>query len=409
MSEFTPRSLAAAFACMVGCALSNGPILVATFGQFADPVSLGLGWHHTTFAVALTVLTIATMLAYPFVGKIVDRYGARVSGMLGALVFGLAVSGIALVPNSPTALYALFALAGLGSAFPSTVLFSRVVATWFERHRGVMFGLTTGLGAGLGFTLVPMLNIELLAMGWRMAYALLGLLIIVVEIPILFFALQEGPIGTCAEALSGDDSEGHGATLKEALATPRFWLLLIAVSFGAGPLTALLAHMFPVVEQQGFSSATAVAVMTIFAFTSPAWMILLGAIVDRTGMPKIAAFPLAAAAVGGFIFLEAHSQAMLFLGAFLLGLGSGTEYALLPLCLSRYFGVRHYGVIFGACFAILQLITGTAPIVFAKSFDLTGKYDAALHIAIASLVLCTLLMLLLPRWVPLKSRNTQPR
>lgn len=411
MNEWSPRALLAAFACMVGCGLSNGPILLATFGQFVGPVSAGQGWSHTTFAVSLSVVTIATMVTYPFVGGIVDRFGARRAGIFGALVFGAMIVALAFVPGTnPFAFYAVFALAGFGSAFPSTVLFSRVVATWFSRHRGLMLGLTTGLGAALGFTLIPVLNLELLTFGWRFAYGALGVLVIVVEVPVLLFALHEGPIGSAQdEARALAEAEGAAPvrhwTLREAVSGPRLWLLLLAVSLGAGPLTALLSHMFPVVQEQGFSNGTAVAVMTIFAFTSPSWMIVLGAIVDRTGTPRLAALPLAGAALGGVLFITAKSKAVLYLGAGLLGMGNGTEYALLPLCVSRYFGVRHYGVIFGVCFAILQMVSGTSPLVFAASYDATGNYASSVHIAVACLLVCTVTMLFLPGWRPVRRRG----
>jgi hypothetical protein len=62
----------------------------------------------------------------------------------------------------------------------------------------------------------------------------------------------------------------------------------------------------------------------------------------------------------------------------------GAEYGALPYFISRYFGLRCYGSIAGALYAVVLLAQGVTPALMDIGYDRSGSYDqAALTIAIA--------------------------
>jgi nitrate/nitrite transporter NarK len=62
----------------------------------------------------------------------------------------------------------------------------------------------------------------------------------------------------------------------------------------------------------------------------------------------------------------------------LVGLGQGAEFDILPYAITRYFGLRAFGEIYGSIFAAVTLGAAIGPLVMGMSFDVTGSYSLAL-------------------------------
>jgi nitrate/nitrite transporter NarK len=85
------------------------------------------------------------------------------------------------------------------------------------------------------------------------------------------------------------------------------------------------------------------------------------------------------------------------------GLGQGSEFDILPYAISRYFGLRALGEIYGYAFAAIALGGALGPLVMGVSFDATGSYSLALvSFAVASFTAAGLMMGLGPYrvWEP---------
>jgi hypothetical protein len=64
--------------------------------------------------------------------------------------------------------------------------------------------------------------------------------------------------------------------------------------------------------------------------------------------------------------------------AILLGLGIGAEGDIMAYLTSRYFGMAHYGVIYGCILAFFTLGSGLGPWIMAHAFDAFRVYSAGL-------------------------------
>ncbi len=85
-----------------------------------------------------------------------------------------------------------------------------------------------------------------------------------------------------------------------------------------------------------------------------------------------------------------------------MGLGLGTEFAILPYFISRYFGVVHYGAISGTVYGVILLIQGLSPYLMGLSFDSRGSYGPAVTVIGFGLAFSALLILRLPRFPALR-------
>ena len=361
-------------ACTVGNAVSVTPMVYTVFGLFLIPISTEFGWPRSAVSIALLFLAVAGAMSYPVVGRIIDRYGARRVILSGHVMFALSVALVAFTTANPVHFYLTYVLLGITAAIPSSVMFTKVIAGWFDRNRGFALGFAGGVGNGTGAAIAPLFAAMLLAeFGWRGAQLGIALTTIIIGFPVLFLLLHDPPAGRIA---TRDVSEG--ITLGEARKTKEFWLILVAVALGAGCMTAVFAHVVPMLVDRNISMNRAVSVLVTFSIVTALWQVGVGYTLDRFPRPWIAA-PFYVAAVIGLILLETTSSYyLLLLAGVLMGLGLGTEYGVLPYFLSRYFGVRHYGAISGTVYGVIVLTQGLTPFLMDLNFDLSGNYRIAI-------------------------------
>ncbi|MBT6680998.1 MAG: MFS transporter, partial [Chloroflexi bacterium] len=158
--------------------------------------------------------------------------------LLGMLMAGAALFGLSQIQEL-WQLYALFLFMGSGFTLASPATMTKLISSVFTKRRGLALSLA-GSGSAVGETmLVPTAAVIVTLSGWRPAYFVLAIILVVVIIPISYRLLK-----TKAEAEVDDrdpaemvaaktDSKGSacmwmpddGMSLKQAVKTPIFWAL----------------------------------------------------------------------------------------------------------------------------------------------------------------------------------------
>jgi MFS family permease len=83
---------------------------------------------------------------------------------------------------------------------------------------------------------------------------------------------------------------------------------------------------------------------------------------------------------------------------FLIGFAAGAEYDLLAFLVARYFGMKSYGVIYGALYSFFAVGAGIGPPIFGAAFDTSHSYAQPLAFAGASMLVGALALLFLGRY-----------
>jgi MFS family permease len=397
-----PRVSRAQIAVVLACLIGNivSPILVVrgSFGLFLIPIANEFHWPRERVSGVLGLLALISALTFPLVGRLADQFGPRRPIVFGTVVGGICVVGLGLATANVWVFYGLFALVGVFSSLASTMMFNRVVAGWFDKTRGAMLGVTSGLGNGVGAVLAPFGSLILMqAFGWRGMFFGLGAIMLVVGIPTMLWLLKEPPLAGSAHA-----ADAHAATagmgLSRAIRTRSFWQVLIAIGLGAGCLIAVLAHIVPLLSDRHWSRDQGVLVVTVFASVSALWTIVTGWLLDRLETPKVIA-PFYLIALAGVFALDRGTTLPVFVASgVMMGVGLGAEFGALSYFISRYFGLRWFGVIAGVMYSAVTIAQGVTPYLMDVDFDHHASYLLSLRVVEASLLVGAAMIALLPRY-----------
>lgn len=377
-----------------------------TLGLFFRSMRQDLGWSITQLTLSQSIRSVVNAVTGPVIGTLVDRIGGRPIMVVGGVVGGAGLIGMHWV-HEPWQYYVLYSVFGaIGIAEFGGLVNGTVLAKWFVRKRGRAIAIATmGVSTG-GWVLIPVTAVMIAHFGWRGAWVASGILILfLVTIPsALFIRNTPEEMGLRPD---GEPEEPPGAglssqpstpaaqrprameeiswTLKEAIKTPAFWLLIPAFNLGGMGLGATLTHQIPYMELgKGFSPGTAAAIGSLMAFCAfickPFW----GFMVERIPVRWVVMWVYAGSSLGLVILINAHNVLMLVLYALVFGLHIGATPITGTVAWADYFGRASIGTIRGVAQPFM-LITGIfAPLFTAWVFDTFGTYDLAFTVFIGT-------------------------
>ena len=157
--------------------------------------------------------------------------------------------------------------------------------------------------------------------------------------------------------------------------------------------------MVPLLTDRGIPTSTATAVLSAAGLALVAGRLLAGYLLDRIFAPYVAVAFFLAPLAGILLLLLGSSPSVAAIATVLVGVGLGAEVDLMAFLLSRYFGMRAFGEIYGYLFALFMLGAGAGPFAMGVSFDATGSYQLMLASFAIALLLASGLMIGLGSYV----------
>lgn len=369
-----------------------------TFSLFVKPLQEQLGWSRGTIMAAFTVLFVVYGVASPFIGRLMDRYGARRVMFIGALIMGLGFIILSQL-NALWNLYIGWAVVGIGMSAVGAVPATGLVSNWFKRRRGTAIGImSTGIGAG-GFAVAPVLGSYLIPVfDWRTSFVVLAVIVWVVIIPLALFVVKTRPsdMGLYPDGMEAPANPevnrtlpltAEGLSLKMALATPALWLIGISYLTSMFAEVGVIQNQVPHLDDIGFPVATAASALGGVALGSLVGKFFFGWLCDR--IPAKYAWgiglSLQLSSIVLFMNVEAASPlSLLWLYAVLMGVGgAGGWLPTMSMVTSTTFGLASYGAIFGIVTLFQAVGTATGPLMAGYMYDALHSYHQAFIIFIA--------------------------
>jgi predicted MFS family arabinose efflux permease len=367
-----------AAAAFVGVMTSFAPIVPYTFSLFLNPLHQAFGWQRATIDGGFALAAITVSLVSPLIGILLDRFPPRRIILPCIFVFACALGSLSRLGGNSLQFFVTFFAMGLVANGTAQFAYTRTMLTWFRKHRGFALALIL-TGSGVGSIWIPPATQWFIShQGWRSAYAFLG------AIAILGFPLTALLVRNRPEAPQhAERVPQSGATVGAALRSAAFWVLAVITILSAFSENGLVTNLAAILTEHGVSGQGAAWALSVRGGSGIVARLLVGLLVDRLSPQRIQTFVLALAATGTMVLAFARTPFAVLLGAALLGIGLGSEADVAPYLLARYFGRKHFSVLYGLTWTAYAIGGATGPVVVGHLYDKVGSYQPRLIVSLA--------------------------
>lgn len=399
--------LAAGLVCMMAI---SSPQYVWTL--FTKPL---VGELRTTMAqlqVTFSILIVLQTFLAPFQGFLVERFGPRLLLSVGALLTG---ASWILAANAQSVLelyltYGLLGGVGTGIIYVGVV---GLMVQWFPDKRGFAAGLVAaGYGIGAIVTTVPIAS-YLAAVGYQQTLQRFGLGIAIVGV-VAALVLKRPPAGWSASFVKKTATAVKGATPKEMLRTPLFWLMFAMMTMMSTSGLMVISQMGTFAKDFGVASITVMGMaalplaLTLDRFTNGLTRPFFGWISDRIGRENTMTLAFGLEGLAMTAWLLTRDNAVLFvLLSGVVFFGWGEIFSLFPSTLTDTFGTEHGTTNYGFLYMAQGIGSVLGGPLASLLHDATGSWVPVFGVMIVMDLLAAALALLALK--PLRAKYLQGR
>lgn len=367
--------------------LSAGVLLsfLSSFGQtffisiFGGEIRSAFGLTNGEWGGLYTLATGVSALLMLLAGGLVDRVRVRDLGAAVVGLLALACFAMALNPSVILLPVVILALRFFGQGMTSTVSVV-AMARWFVATRGRALAIAA-LGFSLGEATLPLSFVWLKRqVDWHILWIGAGVFCLLM-LPVLrrLLRLERSPISE-AEDHTTVGMDGRHWTRIEALKTPIFWALALAMMLMPAFSTAFWFHQVHFAEVKGWDH---LALVTVFPLGTLSLVIstqIFGWAIDRWGVARLLPIYLLPFALGFLAHSHADTVGWAALGIALMGVSGGGQSTIPAACWAQFFGTRHIGAIKSAVVSMMVLGSAIGPGLTGWLIDLGFGFPAQLSV-----------------------------
>jgi len=378
---------------------SSGPGQSYVFSIFIDSIISDTGLSRSGISALYMLSTAVSAGMVWIVSRMVDRVGPRMMLVAVGIAFAAACFGMAAATNI-LLLYVAFAslrALGQGSLNINAIL---LVNQWFVAYRGRAIAFM-GMGAVLSTAIFPPLARALIDnLGWRVAYAVLGVIVALLIVPVSLLVIRNRPedMGLLpdgrnqpypdttrrADAVSQEVSSGAETPVLRSL---NFWLLALPMATPGLVSTALVFHQTSIFKEAGLTATLAAGVFVIFSVSAAFTSMIGGFAVERVSPKLLYGFATLMLLVALLLAVVIDSVFVAVLYVIIMGIANGAQHIVQGVIWAHYYGRHRLGRIQGP--AMMMGICGSAvgPFPLALFHDATGSYSFGLLVMVSLPVL----------------------
>lgn len=393
-------------------------VISMSFGTFIKAFETSFGWTRGEISFGPTIIGITAIFFFPYVGRMVDRYGVKKILIPSTLLFGFTIASMSMLTSSIWHLYAMCVLIPVLGAGTAPLTYSRILVSWFNKKRGLALGIGLA-GVGLGTTVVPLIASYFMEhYSWREAYLAIGVLIIVVALPITKFIFKDKPsdLGLLPDGLNQASSEQQtsfskpnpllvGYTAKEAIKQKTFWLMFTSFLITGLCTSTVLVHLIPMMTDRGMSIKEAIGTFAYLGMSIVGGRLLAGYLMDKFFAPYVVIIFMFGPVIGLALFAMGATGFEAAICTALIGIAIGAEFDVMAYFTSRYFGQRSFGEIYGYSYSGFKLGASIGPLIMGLTYDAVGRYTEVLWAMSAIMVICCICILAMGKYPSLPSKE----
>jgi MFS family permease len=399
---------------VVGISFTNIALaygLNLSFSIFFVAILEEFKWSRASIAGAFSLSSLIIGVGSWLGGKLVDHFGPRKILIGGSIILSLSTMASGLIQET-WHLYLTFGiLAAIGTCSLGWVPNSVILSNWFVQNRGTMVGIAFA-GDGIGiFILGPLAQYLISGFGWRTAYVLLGLMVLIVLLPLN--CIQRNWPSQKDDPSKYDRSnqsikvnnenkkayyerDGRGDwTLARSIKTLPFWSLFFSFLLIPLGMFPVIIHQVAYIIDQGYSKAVAASIFGVVGLLGSGGRPIFGALSDRVGREKAVTLSFICSITGILILLllpTLRTAFWLYLYALFIGISFGARSPIIAAMMADLYQGRYFGSIYGFILIGNGIGAALGPWLGGYLHDLTGTYRISFLMCIPVLVLACILL-----------------
>ncbi|MBO3064982.1 MFS transporter [Staphylococcus shinii] len=359
-------------------------------GLFLSPVSQDLNVGVGSLTIYLSVSSIVTLLFLPFGGKLLSKYSARLV-LFFAIVFQAGAFALFGLMNSIWGWYLLAIPLAIGGVFITVIGGPVLIERWFSKGKGLALGILSAIGGLLGVFAQPIIGALISQFGWRNAYFITGLGVLIIVAPIILLLIRNSPKdkNTKAYGDTSTDIDPHkqiqnieGISYTTAKKTPAFFLLALFF-FIITAISSFTMHVPTYLVNHGQKVSIAGAMMSALMVGVFVGSLVFGYLTDKIGAKKVGLLAMILGLIATILliampdFIVVVAVALFLFGVFTSSIGT-----IAPAMASSLFGSKDYSQIYSTSSIGLALASIVALPAYGFIYDISGSYTAGLIIII---------------------------
>ncbi len=392
----------------VASAMTTG-VISNCFSLFVKPVCADMGISRQAMSMTQTIYFLVMMGFAMVWGWLSSRINLHRWMCISAAVSSILFGCFGLMQDIRVG-YAIMLVLTPFVYIVSMNIFNYIIGNWFVKKRGLAVGLNS-MGSGIGpMLLSPFISEVIVQYGWRVAYFILAVIMLICMLPAMVFVVRIRPEDKGLEPYGLDeiDDAGSGAnaavimdegyTYQEAVRMPAFWAILFCSISLALTSMAFYPTLTPHLSDCGYTVQFAALMSSIVMGALAVGKVALGWMFDKFGNWKtvMIANTCTLAGVIAMMFCE-H---MIALVVIVIGVGLGCCFGpiCVPILMQNLFGMKEYNAIYSKVVAAMGLGGAIAPTITGWTYDTYGTYmPAYVGTAILTVISIVVLARTLPR------------
>jgi MFS family permease len=311
------------------------------------------------------------------------------------VIYGLATAALSLTFHLVFLAFMFGVVSSVALSGASLNNTGALLTKWFYRKRATAIGLNAaGLSLG-GLLLVPFAMYLLQATNWRVTWAVLGLIILTLSVPLTVFFIRDDPsemgLRPDGDAIPSDDvGNTLGNRRQGPLETDRwvesfrsfpFWQMTGSY-FVCGATTAVLSvHFVPYALDRGVSPGVAATAFGFMMGLNVVGSIAAGMLSDRFSRKNLLALTYFLRGCGYLLLLVVPGGLSLWLFAAVAGFSWIATAPLTTSLTADVYGLRALGTITGISFLFHAVGSFVSILLAGFLYDVTGSYTLPFAIA----------------------------
>jgi MFS family permease len=368
--------------------LNTGGMGFYCFPVFVQSLIEEFGWSMTQISAAAALWAIVYGFSGPVIGILIARFGVMKTMLGAAVISSLTLVGYASI-QALWMLYVIMFGAGFAVAGTTLVPAQTAITNWFNKYRGrAMSLMMLGIGSG-GFVLPPLNEYLIRTIGWRQSWLVaFGVTwLVVIPLIVVFVRTKPSELGLLADGGAvgeGSASDVSGLPVKQAVASATFWLVFVTYVLQLMGLSAMNFHFVPyLIQEAHYTPQQAASFLGFTVMLSIPGRLLFGWMADRISPAVVLAIVGILLACGPsllevlFVRMGLDNVNLLWLYTVPYGLGIAGNAVVLPILVSRCFGVLHFSKLMGLVMSGFAIGVVVGIPGAGKIFDVTGSYEIA--------------------------------